>query len=103
MAEDPTRVEVQIYGDTYVVRAAGVPEEHVRNLAASVDERMRELTRRRPELTVTRAAVLTALNLADELWRLREQHSRLLATFTEQLSKLEAAAAATRESEDQER
>lgn len=98
MGDKPTRVEVRIYGDTYVVRAQGIPAERIRRLAASVDERMRELTNLRPALSVTRAAVLTALNLADELWRLREQHSRLMAALGQRLSdleaRLEAAAAA---------
>lgn len=92
MGGEPTRVEVRIYGDTYVVRAAGVSADHVRNLAAAVDVRMRELTRRQPALTVTRAAVLTALNLADELWRLREQHKQLLAAVSQRLAALESPA-----------
>ncbi|HEY8450587.1 MAG TPA: cell division protein ZapA [Bacillota bacterium] len=94
MDEAPTRVEVRIYGEPYVVRAEGVDAEHIRRLAVSVDERMKELARRNPSMSVTRIAVLTALNLADELWRLREQHRLLAAAFERRLNALEQVAAA---------
>ena len=98
MDREPTRVEVMIYGEPYVVRAEGVDPERIRKLAFSVDGRMKELARRNPSLSVTRIAVLTALNLADELWRLRDQHRLLLSAFEERLAAIEQAAAARPES-----
>lgn len=89
-----TRAEVQIYGETYIIRGDNVSEEYVQRLAASVDERMRELAQRNPALSITRVAVLAALNLADELWNLREQHRLLLGAFERRLDALETTASA---------
>lgn len=88
----PRRIEVTIFGERYPVRADGAEEAYVRHVAARVDRRMRELARRMPQLDVARLAVLAALNLADELTRLEEQHRLLLERFTTRLGELEAAA-----------
>ena len=89
---DVRRVEVVIYGASYAIRGESLDEEYVRRVASRVDQRMRELARRSPQLDVTRLAVLTALNLADELTRLQEQYRDLLERFTVRLGELEAAA-----------
>ena len=91
MDEPRTRSEVRIYGETYVIRSDDADEEHIRRLAEAVDARMRELAGRNPNLSVTRIAVLAALNLADELMRLREQHRLLMAAFERRLAAVEAA------------
>ena len=91
MDDGKTRVEVRIYGESYVIRADDADEEYVRRLAEAVDARMRELAGRNPSLSVTRIAVLAALNLADELWRLREQHRVLLSALQRRLAEVEAA------------
>lgn len=72
-----TRVTVEIFGEQYVVKGEG-REERIRRVAADVDRRMREIARNHPLLDRSRTAVLTALNLADELARLQEQHERVL-------------------------
>lgn len=89
MDEAQTRSEVRIYGETYVIRSAQADEEHIRRVADAVDARMRELAGRNPNLGVTRIAVLAALNLADELMRLREQHRVLMAAFERRLGAVE--------------
>jgi cell division protein ZapA len=66
-----TRVVVSIYGEECALRGDGSPE-HLRGLAALVDARMRAVAGRTPQLSKTRVAVLTALQLADELGRLQE-------------------------------
>lgn len=91
---EPKRVTVEIYGETYTIRGATADETYVKQVAARVDRRMRELAQRMPQLDVTRLAVLTALNLADELTRLQEQYRLLLDRFTVRLGELEAAAGA---------
>lgn len=91
MSAQKTRVEVQIYGEPYVVRAGDEAEhDYILRLARSVDARMRELADRNPALSVTRVAVLAALNLADELWKLREQHRLLLSALEHRVAELEA-------------
>jgi cell division protein ZapA len=66
--------QVEIYGSSYVVRGEHEREE-IQELAALVDSRMREIAKRLPGAGADagRLAILVALNLADELQRLRKQ------------------------------
>jgi cell division protein ZapA len=63
--------QVEIFGATYVIRGGQEPE-YLTKLAAEVDRRMRELAEHVPNADVGRLAILTALNLADELSRNRQ-------------------------------
>jgi cell division protein ZapA len=75
MAEKPDQVQVEIFGQTYAVRAGGDPG-YVEKLAAFVDEQMKDVSRASGAVDSLRIAVLTALNLADECWRLRREAER---------------------------
>jgi len=72
MAEKPNLVHVEIFGQSYAVRAGADPG-YVEKLAAHVDEQMREVSRAGGAVDSVRIAVLAALNLADECFRLRGQ------------------------------
>jgi cell division protein ZapA len=63
-------VKVEIYGQTYNVQGEQ-DEAYVRQLAALVDEKMRSVAESTSTVDSLRVAVLTALNMADELQRLR--------------------------------
>ncbi len=81
-APDPrgNRVSVEIYGEQYTVRG-DADEAYMHDLARRLDQRMRELAARRPQLSTNQLAVLTALNTLDELVRLESQYHRVLALF----------------------
>ncbi len=72
MAEKPSLVHVEIFGQSYAVKA-GAERGYVEKLAAHVDAQMREVSRGLGAVDSVRIAVLAALNLADECFRLREQ------------------------------
>lgn len=72
MSEKPNLVHVEIFGQSYAVRAGADPG-YVEKLAAHVDEQMREVSRAGGAVDSVRIAVLAALNLADECFRLRGQ------------------------------
>ena len=72
MADKPNLVHVEIFGQTYAVRAGADPG-YVERLAAHVDGQMREVSRAAGAVDSMRIAVLAALNLADECSRLRSQ------------------------------
>ena len=72
MADGPNLIHVEIFGLTYTVRAGAEPG-YVEQLAAYVDQQMREVSRASGAVDSVRIAVLAALNLADELFRLRDQ------------------------------
>lgn len=71
MADTPNLVHVQIFGLTYTVRAGADPG-YVEQLAAYVDEKMREVSRGSGAVDSVRIAVLAALNIADECFRNKE-------------------------------
>ncbi|HLS88318.1 MAG TPA: cell division protein ZapA [Sphingobacteriaceae bacterium] len=83
------RVEVRILGDTYAIRSHHASAEEVQRVADRVDIRMQELRRRYPNVSIYRLAILTALNLADELTRLQAQHEQLTASLQERIRELE--------------
>lgn len=63
-------VHIEIFGATYTVKAGADPG-YVEELAAHVDAQMREVSRTPGTVDSVRVAVLAALNLADECFRLR--------------------------------
>ncbi len=76
------KVMVAIFGEDYLVRGNENPE-YIEMLAAFVDRNMRLVQQRNPTLTATKIAVLTALNLADELNRLQEDYDELVRELEE--------------------
>lgn len=74
MADKDTLVHVEIFGQDYAVRGGDDPG-YVEKLAAFVDDRMKEISRTSGAVDSLRIAVLAALNVADECFRLREELS----------------------------
>jgi cell division protein ZapA len=64
--ENKTTVRVQIFNQTYTLRAVGDPQEIV-DAARNVDELMRSIAQHTGSPDATRAAVLACLHLADQL------------------------------------
>jgi cell division protein ZapA len=71
-ANPPNLVHVDIFGQTYTVRA-GTDAGYVEKLAAYVDSQMMEVSRNAGAVDSVRIAVLAALNIADECFQLRAQ------------------------------
>ena len=67
------RVEVEIFNKPYVLRSA-TGAERVTEAARLVDERMRQISAQMTTHDVVKIAVLTALNLADEIHGLRDYY-----------------------------
>jgi cell division protein ZapA len=68
----PGTVHIEIFGQTYTVKAGADPG-YVEELAAHVDAQMREISKTAGAVDSVRVAVLAALNIADECFRLRRQ------------------------------
>ena len=69
-------VEVEIMGQRLTV-ASDDGESHVRQVAGLVDQEMRQLAIAQPPSSTLQLALLTALNLASEYWKLQQQHEQL--------------------------
>jgi cell division protein ZapA len=65
-------VRVNIFNQTFNLRSHSGESERVRQLARLVDERMRLISSHLTVHDVAKVAVLTALNIADELQRIRD-------------------------------
>jgi cell division protein ZapA len=74
LMSEPVRVEVTVLGERLSIRTTE-SSEYLRSLAAHVEERATALgagTR-----SLTSVLLLTALDLADELFRLRDERTRV--------------------------
>ncbi len=69
-------IQVEIFGQKYSLRG-GADAAYIRELAALVDSRMKEVQRGTGTSDGYRIAILAALNLADELCRIRSQQTSL--------------------------
>lgn len=78
-----TKVTVEILNEEYVVRGEENPD-YIDMLATYVDRRMKMFQKRNPNLSSTKIAVLTALNLADELNKLQEDYDELIKKMEEE-------------------
>ncbi|NLZ54876.1 MAG: cell division protein ZapA [Thermoanaerobacteraceae bacterium] len=74
------RVKVKINGEDYYIKGT-VSEEYIKQVAQYVDKTINELEKKYSNLSRTRMAVLAALNITDELFRLKQEHDEFLATF----------------------
>ncbi|NLA11897.1 MAG: cell division protein ZapA [Firmicutes bacterium] len=69
------RVTVKILGEEYTIRGSGLPEA-MAQAADYADGIMRSLAEKNRALSNYRVAVLAAINLADELLRLKQEYPR---------------------------
>jgi|LauGreSuBDMM15SN_2_FD.fasta_scaffold04136_1 cell division protein ZapA len=70
-----TRVETRIYDNDYVITGEA-SEDYINRVSGYVDSRMKELSRAFPEASSTKLAILTAVNIADEFFQLKENPSK---------------------------
>ncbi len=70
------RVNVRIYGEEYTMKGSASPE-YMKRLAQYVDEKMGQVSKANSRLGVNKIAVLTAINMADELFRVRQELHKL--------------------------
>ncbi|MBI3790683.1 MAG: cell division protein ZapA [Gemmatimonadetes bacterium] len=71
-------VKLDVQGESYTIRS-DAPPEHMREVAAYVDQAIAKVRAGAPSLDPTRAAVLAAMQMADELLRARTESGALSA------------------------
>jgi cell division protein ZapA len=81
-------ISVEIHGQRYPIRSNLDPAYVVR-LASYVDEKMRAASDSTPTTDSLRLAVLTALNVADELFRCRDVNRARTGELAERAGELE--------------
>lgn len=76
-------VKVDIFGQTYPIQGE-LEEAYIRKIAAYVDEKMRLISDVARTVDTQKVAVLAALAIADELYRLREERGEREEILKEQ-------------------
>jgi cell division protein ZapA len=65
-----TKIQVEIYGQTYQIKAGANPD-YIKGIAKYVDSKMREIASATPTVDSLKIAVLAALNITDEFFQLK--------------------------------
>jgi cell division protein ZapA len=78
-------IEVTIFNQTYRLRSK-TDKEHVEQIARLVDERMRQISSQITTHDVLKIAVLTALNIADEMQNLRNYYENEIQPLLSKVS-----------------
>ena len=81
-------VTVEIAGQRYPIRS-GLDERYVAELAAYVDQKMRAASDAAPTSDMLGLAILVALNIADDVFRARQQQSSVDGELNERALQLE--------------
>jgi cell division protein ZapA len=79
--KDKYRIAVSIMGEEYILRGSSSPDEMDR-VGRYVDRLMRKLSESNIQMSRHRIAVLAALNLADELLKLKAEKENPLTAKT---------------------
>jgi len=83
-------VEVQILGQSYSIKTEE-NEVYIKSLAKYIDEKLKEIYSAVPNINQTRATVMAAFGIADELFKLKtgqEDFDRMVEEKTKILSGL---------------
>jgi len=73
-------LDVEIMGQRLTVRSDD-GDEHVRRMAEYVDKEMRQLADGLTAASIMQVALLTALNIASEYWKLQHEQEELHRTI----------------------
>jgi cell division protein ZapA len=68
---------VEIFGQQYQIVGQASPS-YMKQVATHVDAKMKEIADNNPRLDTTRLAVLSAVNIADEYLRLKQEFEEIL-------------------------
>jgi cell division protein ZapA len=79
--------EVYILGQKYTIKG-DEPEEYIRELASFVDKKLKEVYNIAPNITPVKASILAALDIADELFKMKTQQDEMTKHIEEKATKL---------------
>ena len=85
---DPRVVHVEVHGQRYPIKTT-LDASYVLELAAFVDRKMSLASDASPSSDTLALAILSALNIADELFRTRDQQLDEAGSLTERAEALE--------------
>lgn len=80
-------LDVQILGQKFTI-SSDAEESYMLRVAGYVDGKMQELMRSPKSVTKSNVAMLAALNIADEYYRLKDAHDAILNRLDQLANKL---------------
>ncbi len=80
-------VDVTILGQKYTIKG-DAPEDYIKGLASFVDEKLKEVYNASPGISPLKAAILTSLNIADELHKFKENQDTIAKNIEERANVL---------------
>lgn len=86
MATDGKSIKVKIFGSEYPLR--GESEELTKKVASYVDEMIHTIHDKIPEQPLLTVAVLSALNITEDLFKEREKNRSLLTFVEDEVMKM---------------
>jgi cell division protein ZapA len=87
MQDEGNVLKVNIYGTEYPIRGA-TDTDYIRQVAEYVDSKMRDIDQSTSVKSSLKVAILAAINIADELFREREEKKGLVQEFEKKISHL---------------
>lgn len=69
-------VEIYILGQKYALKGEE-PKEHLEKLAELIEDKIKEVCEKHPNITPTKALILTIFTMADELHKLKEEQEEI--------------------------
>lgn len=94
MSETPGTTRVTILDEPFAIRSEA-DADYTRRVAGHVDGSLRELREKMPSLEPFQAAVLGAMEITDELFRVRERQAELEESIATRIAKLAATVGET--------
>jgi cell division protein ZapA len=80
--EQKNKITVEIYGQKYRLMGK-VSTEHLQMVAQFVNQKMNDIAGKSPSLDTAKISVLSAVNIADEYFKLKKEHEELLCMLDE--------------------
>ncbi len=87
MSVNKATIKVNIYGEEYPIKSEAAIT-YVEEVAWYVDKKMKEVADKLPQNSPAKVAVLAALNIADELYKEREEKEKQLLEVEKKASHL---------------
>jgi len=75
--DQPDGIRVAIFDQVYYLKSEAADQDYMREVARYVNQKMQAIAARTQTAEASRIAVLAALNITDELLRLRQEHVRV--------------------------
>jgi len=82
------KVEVKIGGKEYIL-VGTESEEYIQKVALYIDKKMNEILKANSHLSTSMAAVLTAVNVADDFFKVQDSEGRLRTQLEKLLAEVE--------------